>query len=414
MQPPPSVPDQNPAQDGPSGPPDERPLIVVHSSEDLVAAVPYLVGFPPEQSLVVIAMRGGGRRQRLGMVARFDLPPVGPRRGRGEEGSAGAIRALVGQVVDVLSRDAPEGVVVLVYDDQPCAMVPVWQRLVTRLQSGFRGAGVQVMDALHVSGARFRSYRCTDPGCCPPEGRPLDPQSSVVAAEFVARGSSPMASRAALHALVQPRHADTCAEVEAAAGAELARLARADRRGERWRSWQAASIRLVHEVSGRYLAGESGIDAQEAGRLLAGLSDLPVRDAACLAFTSWVHGQHDDLRAPAGAEPVTRMNELLAELPDRGARTDDRRSSVLARDEALDRFWLDLATSCDGQLAVAPLTLLGVHVWSQGHGALALAATQRALAIDPHYRLAGLLDRALFHAIRPGAGEPGRYARRVS
>src|SRR5512133_1479217 len=63
--------------------PEDTALIVVHSSEDLVAAVPYLVGFPPEQSLVVVAMRRSGRRQRLGLVARFDLPPVGPRRVRG-------------------------------------------------------------------------------------------------------------------------------------------------------------------------------------------------------------------------------------------------------------------------------------------------------------------------------------------
>jgi hypothetical protein len=423
MQPHPSVPEQSssqgptqgPAQgptDGPTHvdggvpePPGDADLVVVHSPEDLVAAVPYLVGFPPEQSLVVVAMRRSGRRQRLGMVARFDLPPIGPRRIRGEEGSAGAVRALVRQVVEVLGRDAPDQVVLLVYDDAPCTMVPVWQRLVTRLETAFHAVDVPVADAMHVAGRRYRSYRCTDPGCCPPEGRPLDPESSEVAAEFVARGSSPLASREALHAMVQPRDPDARAATEAAAALELARLERTDHQDPAWRSWQSASLRLVQQVADRYVAGAAGMDDQEAGRLLAALRDLPVRDAACLRFTSWERGEHRDSDQEGAVPALTRMDELIADLPDETVGAEPV-ASMLARDRALERFWLDLATSCDGRLALAPLTLLGVHVWSRGHGALALAAVQRALAIDPHYRLAALLDQALSLAVRPGGGRP--------
>jgi hypothetical protein len=413
MHPHPSPPEQNPSH-GPVEQPDAASLIVVHSPEDLVAAVPYLVGFAPEQSLVVVAMRRSGRRQRLGLVARFDLPPVGPRRVRGEEGSAGAIRALVRQVVDVLTRDAPEQVVVLVYDDQPCTMVPVWQRLVDRLDAAFRAVDVPVMDALHVAGRRFRSYRCTDTGCCPPEGRPLDPESSVVAAEFVARGSSPLASRAALHSLVLPRDEDACKAAETAAALELARVEPTDRQAPAWRSWQTSSLRLLQQVAGRYVAGGAGLDGQETGRLLAALTDLPVRDAACERLTSWgSRREHDG--DDGDTRMTTRMDELLVDVRDDSA-APDAMSSGLARDRALERFWLDLATSCDGHLAVAPLTLLGVHVWSQGHGALALAAVQRALAIDPRYRLAILLDQTLALAVRPGGRQSGRRpnVRRVS
>jgi hypothetical protein len=313
----------------------------------------------------------------------------------------------VRQVVEVLRRDAPDQVVLLVYDDAPCTMVPVWQRLVTRLEAAFRAVDVPVMDAMHVAGRRFRSYRCTDPGCCPPEGRPLDPESSEVAAEFVARGSSPLASREALHAMVLPRDPEAGAAAEAAAAVELARLERTDHQDPAWRSWQTASLRLVQQVTDRYVAGETGMDGLEAGRLLAALRDLPIRDAACLRFTSWARGGHREGDDQDGAAPVlTRTDELLADLPDETVGADEPVSSMLARDRALERFWLDLATSCDGRLALAPLTLLGVHVWSQGHGALALAAAQRALAIDPHYRLAALLEQALSLAVRPGGGRP--------
>ena len=39
---------------------------------DLAAAIPYLLGFPPEESLVVISLRGP--RKRIGLTMRWDLP----------------------------------------------------------------------------------------------------------------------------------------------------------------------------------------------------------------------------------------------------------------------------------------------------------------------------------------------------
>ena len=77
------------------------------------------------------------------------------------------------------------------------------------------------------------------------------------------------------------------------------------------------------------------------------------------------------------------------------------------RDRALDAFWRDLATSCDGSLAVAPLTLLGMHVWWRGIGAFAKVAVERALDLNPGSRMARLLDQALALWVRP-AGTDGR------
>ena len=69
-------------------------------------------------------------------------------------------------------------------------------------------------------------------------------------------------------------------------------------------------------------------------------------------------------------------------------------------------------TCCDGPLAVPPLTLLGMHAWAQGNGALALVAAERALAIDPRYRLAKLLDQTLYLGVRPGGRRGGGSARK--
>jgi hypothetical protein len=423
MQPHASTPDQDTTHPREPRPPDEPEPIVVRGSEDLVAAVPHLVGFAPERSLVVVSMRRSGRRLRLGLVARFDLPPSG-RRPRGREGSAAAVGALADQVVDVLEKDSPDQVVVLVYDSIPCALAAPWQRLVDRLHAAFDKVDVPTLDAFYVCGQRFRSYRCADPDCCPPDGRAVDPVSSAVTAEFVARGSSPLASRAALHATVQPGDPAVCDVVEAAAATALSAIKGCwgDEPNPRWRAWQTESLQLMRQVADRYLSGEPGMGHDEAGRMVAGLCDVPVRDAAAMLFTYWARGwqdrvEHDADDGDAGDAGFegTRMAELLEAL---GAPADDPTGQVLTpaeRDRALDRFWLDLVTSCDGPLAVAPLTLLGMHVWSQGNGALSFAAVDRALSVDPGYRLAKLLDEALALGVRPGTGRhAGGVDRRVS
>lgn len=410
MQPHASTPDLDTTAGQAAQPPDEPDPIVVHGSEDLVAAVPHLVGFAPQHSVVVVSMRRSGRRLRLGLVARFDLPPAG-RRSRGREGAPAMVGALVGQVVDVMSNDAPEQVVVLVYDSAPCAVVAPWQRLVERLGQAFQVADIAVLDALYVSGGRFRSYRCTDPDCCPPDGRPVDATCSAVAAEFVARGSSPLANRAALEALVQPGEDAACAQVDAEVTAAFAAIGSswADESSRQWRAWQVDSLRLLQQVADRYLVGEPGIGPHEAGRLLAALCDVPVRDAAAMAFTSWARGWRSEDHEPgAGSErddwhEGTRMGELLqgVSVPPTHGPAGQPLAEV-DRDRALEQLWRDVATCCDGLRAVPPLTLLGMHAWSQGNGALAMVAVERAIAIDPGYRLAQLLDQTLTLGVRPG------------
>jgi transposase len=49
------------------------------------------------------------------------------------------------------------------------------------------------------------------------------------------------------------------------------------------------------------------------------------------------------------------------------------------------------------------LTVLANLAWWQGDGALARTALERALVVEPGYRLARLLDRLVDLAIRPRA-----------
>jgi hypothetical protein len=52
--------------------PTDRPRLAVRSPADLIAAVPYLLGFHPADSVVVVAMRG----RRITFAARADLPDL--------------------------------------------------------------------------------------------------------------------------------------------------------------------------------------------------------------------------------------------------------------------------------------------------------------------------------------------------
>lgn len=388
----------------PARPEPDRP-VVVRGADDLVAAIPHLVGFPPESSLVLVSVKGGGRRSRLGLVARFDLPPADKRRRRVRDATSAWVGAAAGEAARVILRDRPEQVVALVFDHHTPGPLP-WRRLVERLRDDLRTAGVPVLDLLLVDGDRFWSYLCGDSGCCPSEGRVV-PEASPVAAEFVARGSSPLASRAALRDLVGPSDAARCSAVETVARRELAAVAScwADDDHPRWRAWQRQSMTLLRQLAARYAAGAGRVESDEAGRVLAALCDLTVRDVAIALLTGWGRQASDVEQA---AQPGTcradtptglsRLDALIAELD------DDATLDLLpsrGRDAVLDHLWLDLVTTADGPLAVAPLTALGLHVWSHGNGALAGAVVERALGLDPAYRLAVLLQQALLVGMRP-------------
>ena len=57
----------------------------------------------------------------------------------------------------------------------------------------------------------------------------------------------------------------------------------------------------------------------------------------------------------------------------------------------------------DEHAACRPLTVLAHVVWWQGDGALARIALDRALAVDPDYRLAALLERMVDLGRAPGS-----------
>jgi hypothetical protein len=158
---------------------------------DLIEAVPYLLGFAPQESTVVLGLTGN----QVTVVARVDLDA-------GETAAADVVRQLLGQT---------ERAVMIVYTEQP---VPQWVRQPTHLLS----------EALLVTSGRWYSLLCTDPACCPPEGRPVRTTPSAVSATAVSLGLAPARTRQEITDSLAP--AEPTDDATAAAAALTPILAR--------------------------------------------------------------------------------------------------------------------------------------------------------------------------------------------
>ncbi|HEX4812510.1 MAG TPA: DUF4192 domain-containing protein, partial [Nonomuraea sp.] len=135
--------------------PDGR--LTLTSPADILAAIPYLVGFHPTGSLVVIGLTRG----QATMVVRWGLP-IPP----------GALAPLP----PLFAREGVTQVVIVGYGTG-AAVTPAVDE--ARLLAA--RAGVRVAEALRADEGRYWSYVCDLPACCPPEGTRHDPTASRVA-----------------------------------------------------------------------------------------------------------------------------------------------------------------------------------------------------------------------------------------
>ncbi|MCO5974526.1 DUF4192 domain-containing protein [Actinoallomurus soli] len=175
----------------------------LRSPADVVAAIPYLVGFHPTDSVVVLCCGGSDGAYAI----RLDLT---------------ASDALLDHVTELITRRRPADVILTGYG--PGARVtPVVERVGDRLTRD----GVRLREVLRVEDGRYWSYLCTDPACCPPEGTFVDVRGSAVAAAAIAGGLVALPDREELARMIAP------------VGGEAMRQA-TDRAERRLTSWAAA------------------------------------------------------------------------------------------------------------------------------------------------------------------------------
>ncbi|WP_424467154.1 DUF4192 family protein [Pseudoclavibacter helvolus] len=142
--------------------------------QQILDAVPRLLGYTPVGSLVAIPLNG----KRGGVVLRFDLPA--------EEGQGGASTvSYASGVIGHLARlDRVERVVFVFSPDVPFGQgpIPPYSVLAEELASAADRAGIEVVLCICRAADAWGVYGCDDPDCCDIGPRDLGTQEHWLAA----------------------------------------------------------------------------------------------------------------------------------------------------------------------------------------------------------------------------------------
>jgi hypothetical protein len=349
--------------------------VTLRTPAELADALPYLLGYRPEDSIVLVALHDKDGRGRFGGRARLGIPTQ-------EDDWPSAARQLAHGLVKGSERRGarPESMVAFLCqepgkDETGRQVMERLRPLAQRLRVECGSLDVVVVEALCISEGRYWSYCCDNPVCCSPEGAPMGlPGTSVLAAAAAYAGIQVRGTLRELRARLQPWESAAALEQEAAL--------------------DAASMALVPRIldeSGRAEVADETLDLAE--RILDRLAATQPVSGMLLADL-----RDDDL---IGHDEAAR---LILGLQDRTTR--DRAAEWMEGDEAARalRLWRSLARRCVGpygEHAAAPLTLAGWVAWSTGDELEAREALAMALGADPDYLFARLLHQACNEGLEP-------------
>jgi Fe-S-cluster formation regulator IscX/YfhJ len=358
---------------------------------DLLAFLPYHLGYHPTDSVVLVAMHGN----RMGLTARFDLTddPV-------------AMTRLAAEVAAPLAREEPEGVVLVAYEDEPGRSDAV----LGVLQPAIRDAGTTQIAVMVVRDRKWEARHCTDPRCCAQEPQPIPSAAdSPAVAELVGMGVSPLRTRADLRAFValDPQASASVEEVLKARSVAWAGEAFGLPPDPDPRAVTAHRMRALHTWATVLDSSEDAPDLtpEEVVAAVHALRDVDVRDGViawmCPGSLPFEHLKPDlvDLLVTLLPVPVWAVHDQRpAETP--GAVARDREALMAAR--RLEQRLAALCRAVPDRLCAGVLTVLASYAWWEGSGALAREAVERALRHQPDYRLAVLTEKMIDLAMRPG------------
>jgi hypothetical protein len=325
------------------------PTLRVRGPADLAQAIPYLLGFHPSRSLVLLGLAG----VRVVVSARLDLADV-----------VDPVAAhLLPNSIAAMIRGGAEKFVGVVFDDDAMPRPRVgrrplpWNGVAAELADAVEQGGAAIDDVLLVSRRRMWSYTCDDPDCCPPEGQPLEQNSEVAAAATFA-GLVALPDRASLAALLDPLP-----------DAERDRLIPALDAAE-------------HAATGMILRGDDARADRSVIRAIFAASrsaDEPEPPAEL--------GESELIRFAIALQRISVRDSVWMAVDDR--RLDGR------------ELWRQLARRLPAPFDAPALFLFAWRAWRGGDGALANIAAERALDSDPAYSAADLLLAALSRGIDP-------------
>jgi hypothetical protein len=237
-------------------------MTTLTSPHDLLAAIPFLIGYHPQDSLVLVALKD----EAVGMAMRVDMP-VGV--------SAEGYDLLASHFL----RDGADGAFIVAYVGEG-AVDP--ENVLINTSAALVRAGIDIKESLIVRDNRFCSLICSDPTCCPPEGSAVpDLGSSRIAAEHVIAGH-PMPFEN-VDGLVQSIAALPSSFESVWADEVQAFWVSSD--SEEIQELQRDGATAIIDLVGEYREGRGAEDRELAARVIGRLSDIQVRDFALGSHT---------------------------------------------------------------------------------------------------------------------------------
>ena len=315
---------------------------------EIAAGLPHLLGFRPQESVVLLSL-GGPSGRRVGLTVRADIPP--------REHN----RSLAAVLSRSLATDHPDGALVLVVSDSADDRHGLPHRdLLWEMCRALSRLSVPVRDSVLVRDGRWWSYDCADACCAPDAGTPLPAGVTELEVASIATGTVVADAREDLgdRLAPPPGHDDramaaVCARIGVDCSAAVL--------GDGPEAVAAQSWSAIREAVGRFRPGvlpAGTVTDAEVARVVWGLRDGEVRDLA--------------MELALGAEPA-----------------------------AAEQLWTECTRRAPAPLDAAPATLLAICAWLRGDGAMANVALGRALDSQPGYGLARLLADALAACVTP-------------
>lgn len=191
--------------------------VTLRTPAELADALPYLLGYRPEDSIVLVALHDKDGRGRFGGRARLGIPA-------NADDWLPAARQLASGLVRGSERRGvrPESMVAFLCQEPERGetgqevmerLKPLAQAL--RVECG--SLDVTVVEALCISDGRYWSYCCDNAACCPSEGAPMGlPGTSVLAAAATYAGIQVRGSLRELRARLLPWENAAALDQEAA------------------------------------------------------------------------------------------------------------------------------------------------------------------------------------------------------
>ncbi|HWT47381.1 MAG TPA: DUF4192 domain-containing protein [Mycobacterium sp.] len=316
-----------------------RPDFELNRPGALIAALPAVLGFVPENSLVLVSLGGG----ELGSVMRVDLSED--------------LVDRVEHLAEVAAAAEPEAAIAVIVDADG-AHCPrcneEYRELCAALTESLSQRDIElwaahVVDRIALGGR----WHCVDG--CGSSGVVDDPSASPLAVAAVLDGRR-----------LYPRRADLQAVIAADDAAQSAELADSIRQ-------QAAAREMAHCADPVGCGRRDVESAMAAASRVAGgqkLSDAELAELGCALSDVQVR---DTLYALAVGENAGEAESL----------------------------WALLARSLPSPWRVEALVLLAFSAYARGDGPLAGVSLEAALRCEPDHRMAGMLDMALQSGLRP-------------